>query len=70
MSAESGIEDDLTMRQDVSNVAMVDPGRRHQTKTRVVVLMVVPLEEGLAEATGVFDGTKAIRVHAPELTSR
>ena len=61
MSAESGIEDDLAMRQDVSGLAVVNHGRCHQTKTRVVVLVVVPLKEGLAEAAGIFDGTEAIR---------
>jgi hypothetical protein len=29
MHAESGIEDDLTMRQDVSGLAVMDHGRRH-----------------------------------------
>ena len=48
------------MSQDVSGLAVVDHGRRHQTKARVVVLVVVPLEEGLAEAASVFDGTEAI----------
>ena len=48
------------MRQDVSGLAVVDHGRRHQAKTRVVVLMVVPLEEGLAEAASIFDGAEAV----------
>ena len=61
MSAESGIEDHLAMRQDVSGLAVVDHGRRHQTKARVVVLVVVPLEEGMAEAASVFDRSEAIR---------
>ena len=61
MSAESGIEDDLTMRQDVSCPAVMDHGRRHQAKTGVVVLVVVPLEERLAEAASVFDGAEAVR---------
>jgi hypothetical protein len=56
MCAESGIQDDLTMRQDVSGLVVMDHGRRHQAQTGVVVLVVVPLEEGLAEAASVFDG--------------
>src|SRR5665213_904304 len=61
MRAESGIEDDLAMRQDVSGLTMVDHSGRHQAQTGVVVLVVVPLEEGLAEATRVFDGPEAVR---------
>ena len=49
------------MSQDVSSVTMMDHGRRHQAKTRVVMLVVVPLEEGLAEPTSIFNGAKAIR---------
>ena len=60
MRLEGGVQDHLAMRQDVSGLAVVDHGRRHQTKARVVVLVVVPLEEGMAEAASVFDGTEAI----------
>ena len=59
MSVEGCVEDDLAMGQDVGGMAVVDHGRRQQSKTRVVVLVVVPLEEGLAEATSVFDGAEA-----------
>jgi hypothetical protein len=61
MRLEGGIQDHLAMRQDVSGLPVVYHGRRHQTKARMVVLVVVPLEEGLAEAASVFDGTEAIR---------
>jgi hypothetical protein len=61
MSVEGGVQDHLAMGEDVSGLAVVDHGRRHQSKTRVVVLVVVPLEEGLAEAARVFDGTEAVR---------
>ena len=61
VSRIGGIEDDLAMGQDVRGLAVVDHGRRHQPKARVVVLVVVPLEEGLAEAASIFDGTEAIR---------
>ena len=49
------------MGQDMSGLTVMDHGRRHQAKTGVVVLMVVPLEEGLAEAASVFDGAEAVR---------
>lgn len=61
MRLEGGIQDDLAMRQDVSCLAVVNHGRSHQTKTRMVVLVLVPLEEGLTEAAGIFDGAEAIR---------
>ena len=48
------------MRQDVGGMAVVDHGRRQQAKTGVVVLVVVPMEEGLAEAASVFDGAEAV----------
>ena len=48
------------MRQDVSGVAVVDHCRRHQAKAGVVVLVVVPLEEGMAETASVLDGTEAV----------
>jgi len=49
------------MRQDVSGLAMMDHSWCHQTQTRVVMLVLVPLKEGLAETTGVLDGAEAIR---------
>ncbi len=39
----------------------MDHGGCHQGQAGVVVLVVVPAEEGLAETTGIFDGAKAIR---------
>ena len=49
------------MSQDLSRVTMVEHGRRHQAKTRVMTLLVVPLEKGLAEATSVLNRAEAIR---------
>ena len=37
------------------------PWRASSGPDRMVVLMVVPLKEGLAETAGVLDGAKAIR---------
>ena len=53
------------MRQDVSGLTVVDHGGRHQAKAGVVVLVVIPLEEGLAEAASVSDRTDAIRETRP-----
>ena len=61
MSLEGGVEDHLTMRQDVRGLAVMDHGRRHQAKAGMMVLVVVPLKEGLAEPASVFDGAEAIR---------
>ena len=49
------------MSQNVGGLAVVDHGGRHQAQTRVVVLVVVPGKERLAEATGIFDGAETIR---------
>jgi hypothetical protein len=65
MRAESGIEDELTMSQDVSGPAVMDHGRRHQAKTGVVVLVVVLLEEGLAEAASVLSTAAADQGNLP-----
>lgn len=65
MGAESGIQDDLTMGQDVSGLTVVDHGGGHQAQAGMVVLMVVPLKEGLAKTAGVFDGAEAIRKTRP-----
>ena len=56
------------MRQDVSGLTVMDHCGRHQAKTGVMVLMVVPLKEGLAETAGVFDGAEAIREAGPVLS--
>ncbi len=65
MSAEGSIQDDLAMRQDVSGLTVVNHGGRHQAQPGMVVLMVVPLKEGLAEAAGILDGAEAIRKARP-----
>jgi hypothetical protein len=49
------------MRQNVSRVAVVDHGWRHQPQTRVMVLVVVLLKKRLAKSSGVFDGAETIR---------
>ena len=65
MSRVGGVQRHLTMSQDLSRVAVVDHGRRHQAKTRVMMLVVVPLEKGLAKPARVFDRTETIRETRP-----
>ena len=48
------------MRQDVRSLAVMDHGRRHQAESGMMVLMVVPLKEALAEAASILDGAEAI----------
>jgi hypothetical protein len=55
VSRVGGIENHLTMRQDLRSLAAVDHGRRHQTKSGMMVLMVVPLKKALAESTSILD---------------
>src|SRR5207247_8533371 len=51
----------MTLSKELSGLDMVDHRRCHQTETGMVMLVVVPLKEGLAKTTSVFDGTEAIR---------
>ena len=46
---------------DACSVAEVDRGRGVKAKTRVAVLVVVPLEEALAERAAIFDGAEPSR---------
>jgi hypothetical protein len=70
MSVESGLQDDLAMRQDVSGTTVVNHGGRHQAQPGMMVLMVVPLKEGRAEAACILDGAEAIRKARPVFKSR
>ena len=49
------------MSQNVRSLAVMDHGRRHQTQSGVMVLVVVPLKEALAEPASILDGAEAIR---------
>ena len=60
VSRVGGVENYLTMRQDVSGLPAMDHGRRHQSETGVV-MVVVPLKERLAKPASVLDGAEAIR---------
>lgn len=41
--------------------AIVNRGRRHQAEPGMMMLVVIPVKEGLAEPASVFDGAEAIR---------
>ncbi len=63
------------MGPDVSGLSAVDHGGRHQAKTRVMVVVIVPAEEALAESASILDGAKARRelrpiLHGAELAFR
>ena len=49
------VENACTLDLDAFGVAEVDGGRGVEAKTRVAVLVVVPLEEALAERAAVLD---------------
>jgi hypothetical protein len=49
------------MRQDVRSLAVMDHGRCHQAESGMMVLVVVPLKEALAEAASILFGAEAIR---------
>ena len=46
---------------DVCSAAEVDVGGRVEPDARVAVLVVVPLEEALAERTSIFNGAESSR---------
>jgi len=46
------------MGQDGSGLAVMDHRRRHRAQTRVVMLVVVPVKEGLTEPASIFDGAE------------
>jgi hypothetical protein len=65
MSAESGIEHGLTLGDNLGGLAVVDHGGREQAEPGVVMIVVVPEKEGLAEAARVFDRAEALRKVRP-----
>ena len=48
------------MGQDAGGLAVVDHGGSHQTESGMMMLVVVPGKEGLAEPASIFDGTEAV----------
>jgi hypothetical protein len=75
MGQVSGIEDELTLLEDIVSLAIVDDLRGEETDAGTPVLLVVPGEEELRKRAAVLDGTKAVReigpvLHGAELTFR
>ena len=54
------VKDSLASGNELGRPAMVDSGRGHQIEAGMVVLVVVPGKELLAEAAGIFDRAEAV----------
>ncbi|SPE23403.1 hypothetical protein SBA2_1230004 [Acidobacteriia bacterium SbA2] len=61
MSLKSDVQDGLALVQEFGGLPQMNHGGGHQAQAGVVVVVVVPAEEGLAKPTGVFDGAEAVR---------
>ena len=53
------IEGFLALGVDLVGLSVVDLVRRHQADAVMVVIAIVPIEEGAAESLGVLDGAEA-----------
>ena len=67
MRQEGGVEDLLPLAHEFLSAAVMDIGGCHQIEAGVVMFMVVPGEEVLAEAAGIFNGAEAVREVGPVL---
>ena len=70
-----GVEHRLAAGRDGRCLAEVDHGRSEQTDAGMAMLLVVPVEELLAEGAAILDATEAIRklravLQRPELALR
>src|SRR5208282_1605997 len=54
------IEGDLTGRVNGIDLAIMHLVRRHQANPRMVMVLIVPIEELTAEASGVLDAAEAL----------
>jgi hypothetical protein len=61
------VEHSLALRDEPGSLTVVNRGRRQQLQAGMVMLVVIPRKELLAEAAGILDGTEAIRVVGPIL---
>ena len=61
VSLVGSIENGLSVPEEFFRVAVVNGRGSHQLEAGVVMLVVVPREELLAEAAGLFEGTETIR---------
>ena len=60
VSGIGGVQNHLPMRQDLRGSTVVDHGGRHQAEPGMMMLVVVPSEKRLAEASRVLDGAEAV----------
>lgn len=67
MELVSDIEDRLPLRDEFGCLAIVDCGGSQQVQRGMVMLVVVPGEEVLAETARILDRAKSIRIVRPVL---
>ena len=67
MGKEGTIENGLAFGDELSSLTIMDGCRCQQGQPGMMVLVVVPGEEVLAEAAGILNGTEAVRVTGPVL---
>ena len=67
MSQVGGIENGLPLGNQLGSEAIVNGGRGQQVEPGMVVLVVIPGEEVLAEAAGILNRAEAVRVLGPVL---
>ena len=58
----SAIENSLALLDEWTSLPVMHGGRRQQLQGRVMMQMVIPVEELLAEAAGILDGSEAVRI--------
>ena len=58
----SAIENCLALLDEWSSLPVMHGGRRQQLQGRVMMPMVVPVEELLAETAGILDGSESVRI--------
>ena len=63
------VQDGLPSRNELHRLAIVDRCRSEQLQTRMMVLLVIPREEILAEPACILDGAETVRVIWPILHS-
>ena len=61
VGAESEIEDGLACGMDLVGLAEMDLIGCHKSDAEMVVVVIVPVEEGPAEAFGVVDAAETLR---------
>ena len=67
MGGVGGCQDPSAVGLQRFGPPVMDGGRGHETKSRVTVPVVVPVEEGPAEAPGMQDGTEVVGEVGPVL---